>query len=54
MATKVEVDSEAAVRFLRLAYTPADWVAVFLKSYDSGRVTQRVGPVLSASRELFL
>jgi len=54
MATKVEVDSEAAVRFLRLAYEPIDWVAVFLKSYDSGRVTQRVGPVLRASQQPFL
>lgn len=54
MATKVEVDREAAVRFLRLAYEPTDWVAVFLKSYDSGRVTQRVGPVLCASHERFL
>ena len=53
MATKVEVDREAAVRFLRLAYEPTDWVAVFLKSYDSGRVTQRVGPVLCASHERF-
>ena len=53
MATKVEVDREAAVRFLRLAYEPTDWVAVFLKSYDSGRVTQRVGPILCASHERF-
>ena len=53
MATKVEVDREAAVSFLRLAYEPNDWVAVFLKSYDSGRVTQRVGPVLCASHERF-
>jgi hypothetical protein len=53
MATKVEVDREAAVRFLRLAYEPTDWVAVFLKSYDSGRVTQRVGPVLCALHERF-
>ena len=53
MATKVEVDREAAVRFLRLAFEPTDWVAVFLKSYDSGRVTQRVGPVLCASHVRF-
>jgi hypothetical protein len=53
MATKVEIDSEAAVRFLRVAYEPGDWVAVFLKSYESGRVAQRVGPVSSASHERF-
>src|SRR4051794_15470728 len=53
MATNVEVDREAAVRFLRLAYEPTDWVAVFLKSYDSGRVTQRVSPVRRTSHERF-
>jgi RepB DNA-primase N-terminal domain len=45
MASKIKPGREAAVQFLRLAYEPSDWVAVFLKSYDSGRVAQRVGPV---------
>lgn len=54
MAKKVDVDSEAAVGFLRVAYETTDWVAVFLKSYDTGRVAQRVGPVLRASHEPFL
>jgi hypothetical protein len=49
MATNVEVDSEAARRFFRLAYEPSDWVAVFLKSYESGQVAQRVQPVSWAS-----
>jgi hypothetical protein len=39
------VDVEAPLRFLRTAYEPDDWVAVFLKSYETGRTTQRVGPV---------
>jgi hypothetical protein len=39
------VDLEAPLRFLRTAYEPGDWVAVFLKSYETGRTTQRVGPV---------
>ena len=53
MASKVEIGSEATVRFFRLAYEPGDWVAVFLKSYDNGRVAQRVGPVAWASDRRF-
>jgi len=53
MARKVEVNRESAVRFFRLAYEPTDWVAVFLKSYDSGRVAQRVGPLSWTSHERF-
>jgi hypothetical protein len=51
MARKVE--SEAATSFLRLAYEATDWVAVFLKSYDTGRVLQRVVPVCSVSTRRF-
>ena len=39
------VDREAPLRFLETAYQPDDWVAVFLKSYETGRTAQRVGPV---------
>lgn len=39
------VDREAPLRFLERAYQPDDWVAVFLKSYETGRTAQRVGPV---------
>ena len=53
MASNVEVGGEAAVSFLRLVYEPSDWVAVFLKSYDTGRVAQRVGPVSWVSQEGF-
>ena len=39
------VDRSAPLRFLRTAYQPDDWIAVFLKSYETGRVVQRVGPL---------
>ena len=38
-----QVDRDAPLEFLRTAYEPDDWVAVFLKSYETGRVAQRVG-----------
>jgi len=43
------IDTDAPIRFLRTAYEPNDWIAVFLKSYATGQVLQRVGPL-----ELFL
>lgn len=39
------VDRDAPLRFLQTAFEPDDWVAVFLKSYDTGRTAQRVAPV---------
>jgi hypothetical protein len=39
------VDREAPLRFLRTAFQPEDWVAILLKSYDTGQVVQRVGPL---------
>lgn len=39
------VDREAPLRFLRTAFQPDDCVAIFLKSYETGRVHQRVGPL---------
>jgi len=39
------VHYEAPLRFLRTAFKPDEWIAVLLKSYESGRSTQRVGPV---------
>lgn len=39
------VDSAAAMQFLRTAFEPDDWIAVFLKSYETGHAVQRVGPV---------
>ena len=47
------IDSEAALLFLRTAFQPADWVAVFLKQYGTGRVTQRVGPLSRVTHPTF-
>src|SRR5262245_31761350 len=39
------VDLDSARCFLNIAYEPTDWVALLLKSYDTGKVSQRVVPV---------
>jgi hypothetical protein len=39
------IDTDAAIRFLRTAYEPDDWIALFLKSYATGQTVQRVGPL---------
>src|SRR5262252_5066164 len=39
------VDRAAPLTFLQTAFHVDDWVAVFLKSYQSGRIAQRVWPV---------
>jgi RepB DNA-primase from phage plasmid len=45
------IDHVAPLRFLRVAYEESDWVAVFLKSYDTGQVAQRIEPrTIIASR----
>lgn len=49
----VSVDWAAPIRFLRTAYDPADWIAVFLKTYRTGGVTQRVMPVSAVVRSDF-
>src|SRR5829696_2660958 len=49
----VSVDRAAPVRFLRTAYDAADWVAVFLKTYRTGEVAQRVLPVSAAASARF-
>lgn len=42
----MQADSERhALRFLRTAFEPDDWIALFLKSYETGRTMQRVGPL---------
>jgi hypothetical protein len=41
----MRVDRDAPLRFLRTAFLPDDWIAVLLKSRDTGDVVQRVGPV---------
>lgn len=42
------VDRGAPIWFLRTAYEAADWIAVFLKTYRTGDVAQRVVPVSAA------
>jgi hypothetical protein len=39
------IDRAAPLTFLQTAFHEDDWVAVFLKSYRSGRIAQRVRPV---------
>jgi hypothetical protein len=39
------IDRVAPLTFLRTAFREDDWVAVFLKSYQSGRIAHRVRPV---------
>ena len=51
--TMVAIDREAPLRFLRTAYEPDDWVAVFLKSCETGRGVQRVGPLALVSGPRF-
>jgi hypothetical protein len=43
--TTVQVDLRAPLRFLRTGYKPDDWIAVFLKSYETGETAQRVVPL---------
>ncbi len=38
------VDLRVPVRFLEVAFGREDWIAVFLKSYETGETAQRVGP----------
>jgi hypothetical protein len=49
----VSVDRAAPVCFLNTAYDPADWIAVFLKTYRTGEVAQRVMPVSAVVRPPF-
>jgi integrase len=39
------VDRAAPARFLATVFEPTDWIAIFLKSYETSGVAQRVGPV---------
>ena len=39
------IDLDAPLRFLRTAFRPDDWVAVLLKSHETGGTAQRVGPL---------
>ncbi len=39
------IDLDAPLRFLNAAFRPDDWIAVLLKSHDTGGSAQRVAPV---------
>ena len=41
----MRIDRGAPLRFLHTAFQPDDWVAVLLKSHDTGGTAQRVGPL---------
>lgn len=41
----MQIDREAPLRFLKTAFLPDDWIAVFLKRHDTGEAIQRVGPL---------
>ena len=47
------IDPDVPIRFLETAYDPDDWVAVLLKSYETGETTQRVGPLACISDTRF-
>lgn len=47
------VDRTAPIRFLKTAFEPEDWVAIFLKLYERSGVAQRVGPVSWVESERF-
>jgi hypothetical protein len=49
----VSVDRRAPTQFLHTAYEAGDWIAVFLKTYRTGDVAQRVMPVAAATRAQF-
>jgi len=49
----VPIDRVAPLTFLQTAFHEDDWIAVFLKSYRSGRVAQRVRPVLQIKSPKF-
>lgn len=47
------IDLDAPIRFLRTQFMPDDWVAILLKSHDTGGTAQRVGPVSLIARPKF-
>jgi hypothetical protein len=50
----VRVDQDAPLRFLRTAFLSDDWIAVLLKSHDTGEAVQRVGPLSMVLAPRFL
>lgn len=46
-------ESDAPIRFLRTVFEPTDWVAVFLKCYETGTVAQRVAALAAVKTDRF-
>jgi hypothetical protein len=49
----VPIDPNAPSRFLAIGYEPDDWVAVLLKSHESGETAQRILPVSAVAASRF-
>lgn len=49
----VQIDPNAPSRFLAIAYEPDDWVAVLLKSHETGETAQRILPVSAVAASRF-
>jgi hypothetical protein len=49
----MRIDLEAPRLFLHTAFRPDDWIAVLLKSHDTGGTAQRVGPMSLIARPKF-
>jgi len=50
----MSVEPAAPLRLLRAGYAPDDWVAVFLKSYDTNETCQRVASIAQIASARFL
>lgn len=53
-ASAAAVRSTVAHSFLSRAFGPDDWVAIFLKAYDTKRVMQRVAPIATVCEARWL
>lgn len=49
----VQIDPNAPSRFLAIGYEPDDWVAVLLKSHETGETAQRILPVSAVAASRF-
>jgi hypothetical protein len=48
------IDPSAPIRLLSLGYEPDDWLAIFLKSYRTGAIAQRIAPLSLVTSTRFL
>lgn len=49
----VQIDRNAPSRFLAIGFEPDDWVAVLLKSHETGETAQRILPVSAVATTRF-